>query len=56
MRVIGEVSGMSLLFLIGVLPGRWSPFQLYIIDPGVVSSSPVSSHVLRPERIMGQPP
>ena len=25
-------------------------------EPGVVSSSPVSSHVLRPDRIIGQPP
>jgi hypothetical protein len=25
-------------------------------DPGVVSSSPVSSHVFRPDRIIGQPP
>src|SRR5674476_1390778 len=31
-------------------------FQPYISDPGVVSSSPVSSHVFRPERIIGQPP
>lgn len=30
--------------------------QLYMSDPGVVSSSPVSSHVFRPERIIGQPP
>ena len=28
----------------------------YISEPGVVSSSPVSSSVLRPERIIGQPP
>src|ERR1700722_6837394 len=28
----------------------------YINDPGVVSVSPVSIHVLRPERIIGQPP
>src|SRR5206468_10018012 len=28
----------------------------YIRDPGVVSSSPVSSHVFRPERIIGHPP
>ena len=30
--------------------------QVYISEPGVVSSSPVSSQVLRPERIIGQPP
>lgn len=30
--------------------------QPYSSDPGVVSSSPVSSQVLRPERIIGQPP
>ena len=30
--------------------------QPYISEPGVVSSSPVSSHVFRPERIIGQPP
>src|ERR1035437_771695 len=30
--------------------------QVYISDPGVVSSLPVSSHVVRPERIPGQPP
>ena len=30
--------------------------QPYISDPGVVSSSPVSSQVFRPERIIGQPP
>jgi len=28
----------------------------YMSDPGVVSRSPVSSHVLSPERIIGQPP
>ena len=28
----------------------------YISEPGVVSSSPVSSRVFRPERICGQPP
>ena len=28
----------------------------YISDPGVVSLPPVSSSVLRPERIWGQPP
>jgi hypothetical protein len=30
--------------------------QPYIKEPGVVSCSPVSSHVLRPDRIIGQPP
>ncbi len=30
--------------------------QAYIKEPGVVSSSPVSSQVLSPERIIGQPP
>jgi|BarGraNGADG00212_2_1021979.scaffolds.fasta_scaffold10278_4 hypothetical protein len=35
-------------------PGTAQP--LYISEPGVVSSSPVSSHVFRPERIIGQPP
>jgi hypothetical protein len=30
--------------------------QPYMSDPGVVSTEPVSSHVLSPERIMGQPP
>jgi hypothetical protein len=28
--------------------------RAYLNDPGVVSSSPVSSHVFRPERIIGQ--
>jgi hypothetical protein len=28
----------------------------YISEPGVVSVSPVSSSVFRPERIIGQPP
>jgi AraC-like DNA-binding protein len=32
------------------------PGFAYISDPGVVSSSPVSSQVFRPERIIGQPP
>ena len=30
--------------------------QVYINEPGVVSSSPVSSHVLSPDKIIGQPP
>ena len=30
--------------------------QVYINDPGVVSSSPVSNQVFNPERIIGQPP
>ena len=30
--------------------------QVYINDPGVVSTSPVSSHVFRPDRIIGHPP
>ena len=30
--------------------------QVYMSEPGVVSSSPVSSQVLSPERIIGQPP
>jgi hypothetical protein len=33
-----------------------SPCCEYISDPGVSRSSPVSSSVLRPERIIGQPP
>ena len=32
------------------------PDRSYISDPGVVSFSPVSRYVLRPERIIGQPP
>ena len=28
----------------------------YMSEPGVVSRSPVSSSVFRPERIIGQPP
>jgi hypothetical protein len=41
----------------GRLPaGRRPPAQLYINDPGVVRSSPVSSQVFRPERIIGHPP
>ncbi|GGS51759.1 hypothetical protein GCM10010171_53520 [Actinokineospora fastidiosa] len=28
----------------------------YINDPGVVSVSPVSSHVFNPDRIIGHPP
>ena len=35
---------------------RGDTAQAYSSDPGVVSSSPVSSHVFRPERIIGQPP
>ncbi len=48
------------------LPGRpasWLPerptswrAQLYINEPGVVSTSPVSSQVFSPERIIGHPP
>ena len=30
--------------------------HVYMSEPGVVSSSPVSSQVFRPERIIGQPP
>jgi len=30
--------------------------QEYMSEPGVVSCSPVSSNVFRPERIIGQPP
>jgi len=42
---------------LNALPSTQSPRrQLYINDPGVVSSSPVSSQVLSPERIIGQPP
>ena len=33
---------------------RWSPANM--IEPGVVSSRPVSSQVFSPERIIGQPP
>ena len=40
--------------------GAWvaaeRPGQVYISDPGVVSSLPVSSQVFRPDRIIGQPP
>jgi hypothetical protein len=32
------------------------PAQVYISEPGVVSNSPLSNQVFRPERIMGQPP
>ena len=32
------------------------PPQVYMMEPGVVRSSPVSSQVFRPERIIGQPP
>ena len=36
---------------------RLRPAQpAYMSDPGVVRSSPDSSHVFRPERIIGQPP
>jgi len=38
------------------LKNETSSRQLYINDPGVVSNSPVSSQVFRPERIIGQPP
>jgi hypothetical protein len=44
---------------VGVMPHRSSveePGLLYIKDPGVVSSSPVSSSVFRPDRTIGQPP
>ena len=45
-------------------PGRRDPLaapldrqpQPYMSEPGVVSTEPVSSHVLSPERIIGQPP
>ena len=30
--------------------------MVYISDPGVVSSRPVSSHDFRPDKIIGQPP
>ena len=30
--------------------------EAYMSDPGVVSNSPVSSQVFKPERIIGQPP
>ena len=45
-----------------LLPGDPAPAKFvaqpwpYIRDPGVVSLSPVSRSVLRPERIIGQPP
>ncbi len=32
------------------------PYEAYSRDPGVVSDSPVSSSVLSPDRIWGQPP
>ncbi len=35
---------------------RQASAQVYMSEPGVVSNSPVSSHVFRPERIIGQPP
>jgi hypothetical protein len=38
------------------LDGHDARAHPYINEPGVVSNSPVSSHVLRPERIIGQPP
>ena len=37
-------------------PRCFSVLQAYISEPGVVSRSPVSSSVFRPERIIGQPP
>ena len=37
-------------------PTTISAYPPYISDPGVVRSSPDSSHVLRPDRIIGQPP
>jgi len=43
----------------GEIPHRFPdarPGLAYISDPGVVSSSPVSSSVFSPERIIGQPP
>jgi hypothetical protein len=40
----------------GTWPGAGVVPYVYISDPGVVSFSPVSSQVFRPERIMGQPP
>ena len=40
----------------GAAAGQRRGLQAYISEPGVVSSSPVSSHVLRPDRIIGQPP
>ena len=44
---------------VALRPGRGyqaPPAPAYMSEPGVVSSSPVSSSVLRPERIIGQPP
>ena len=38
-----------------VRPAEGRP-QAYISEPGVVSSSPVSSQVFRPDRTIGQPP
>jgi hypothetical protein len=43
----------------GIIPHRFPderPGLAYISDPGVVNSSPVSSSVFSPERIIGQPP
>ena len=37
-------------------PRGYAVSPAYMSDPGVVSLSPVSSRVLRPERIIGQPP
>jgi len=37
-------------------PREISRPQLYISEPGVVRTSPVSSQVLRPDKIIGQPP
>ena len=39
-----------------VVEGAPWPASPVISEPGVVSSSPVSSQVFRPERIIGQPP
>jgi hypothetical protein len=36
--------------------GLYAEAPAYISEPGVVSCSPVSSSVFRPERIIGQPP
>jgi predicted MFS family arabinose efflux permease len=51
-------AGFGLLTILMALYDRARPVraQAYIKDPGVVSSSPVSSQVLRPDRIIGQPP
>ncbi len=53
-RAAGEAEDRLLEAVMAVR--RRATHFTYMSEPGVVSSSPVSSQVFRPERIIGQPP